>query len=99
MATAVVVCCGDGGSVVAAGRRADLVGGDVVAGHDLEAEVGDHFEIFLRVLALGGQVVADEHRVGGVQAHRLQPAEVDLAATGDADFDRGVRETQQSQHL
>ena len=34
--------------------------------------------------ALGGQVIADEHRVRGVQPHRLEPAEVDFATTGDA---------------
>ena len=71
----------------------------MVAGDDLEAEVGDHLEIFLRVLALGGQVVADEHGIRGVEAHRLEPAEVDLAASGDADFHFRVRQPQQAEDL
>lgn len=71
----------------------------VVAGDDFEAEVFDHLEIEFRGLAFRRQVVADEQRVGHVQAHRLQRAEVDLAAAGDAEFHRRVREPQQAEHL
>ena len=51
---------------------------------DDEAHLLDHPVVGLGGLALGREIVADEDRVGGIQAQRLQAAQVQLAAAGDA---------------
>ena len=74
-------------------------GGSCVAGDDFEAEVFDHPEIFHRGLSLCRQVVADEERVGRVEAHGLHRSEVDFAAASDADLDVWIGETEQAERL
>ena len=61
----------------------------VVCALHLEPGVRDHVEVGLARLALAGEVVAEEDRVGQVQGERLQGAQMDLAAARDADL--GVR--------
>ena len=51
---------------------------------DLEAQVLDHLVVGRRGLALGRQIIADEDRIGRIQSQRLQAAQVQLAAAGDA---------------
>lgn len=65
--------------------------------HDLESEVFDHLVVIFRGLALGGEVVADEDGVGGVEALRLEPAEVEFASAGDAEFAIGVHEAEHAE--
>lgn len=63
----------------------------------LEARVLDHVEVGLAGLALTGQVVAQEDRVGDVQAQRLQRAQVDLASARDPHLDVGADEADHRQ--
>ena len=62
------------------------LGGDRL--RHLKAEVANHRVVGLGQLALGGEIVADEDRVGRVQPQRLQAAQVQLAAAGDAQLAR-----------
>ena len=66
---------------------------------DREAEVGEHGEVGGGGLAAGGEVVADEDRIGGIETEGLQGAEVMLAATGDADLLGGVDEAHEGEDL
>ena len=70
--------------------------GFVVADDDLEAEVFDHLEVVFRGLALGGEVIADEHRVRRVEAHCLHRAQVHFAAAGNAEFRLRIRHPEQA---
>src|SRR5262249_44119679 len=93
------------------GRRGDKTGRSVsvcfrveaadrlLVANDLEAELFEHFVVGRRCLALGGQIVAHENRVGGVEAQRLQAAQVQLTAAGDADLAVGVGHAKHGQHF
>ena len=60
---------------------------------DLEPQIFDHAVVLAGRLALGGQVVADEERIGGKETQRLQRAELDLAAGGDPQLAAGISQT------
>jgi fatty-acyl-CoA synthase len=59
---------------------------------DGESVVADHGEVIGGGLALGGEIVAEEDRVGQLQRHRLEGFEVDLATAGQSDLTVGADE-------
>ncbi len=81
----------------APGLRPVLRQRHLVGALHLEPGVRDHLQVGLACLALGGQVVAEEDRVGQVQRERLHRAEVDLTAARDADLDVGADEADHRQ--
>ena len=64
---------------------------------ELEAGVADHLVIGVRRRAAGRQVALGEDRVRRVQRHRLQRAQRDLAAAGDAQVGARVHEAEHAQ--
>src|SRR6266849_9842599 len=66
---------------------------------DLEAEILEHRPVRLGGLTGCRQVVADEDRVRRVHRERLQRAQVDLAAAGDADLLRWAGQAHERQDL
>src|SRR5262245_12263902 len=63
-----------------------MSGGDGLMPREGETHLFDHAIVSLRRLALGRQIVTDENRVRGVEAQRLEAAEVQFAAAGDPQF-------------
>ena len=66
---------------------------------NLEPQRLDHTIVFGRRLALGRQIVADEDRVGRIEAQRLQRAKVHLATGGNPQLAAGIGQPEQGQHL
>ena len=62
-----------------------------------ETEIADHLMGVGGVLAWGGQIAVDEHRVGRIEAQRLQRTQVDFSAAGDADLFAWVDEAEQAE--
>jgi hypothetical protein len=60
---------------------------DLARALHLEARVRDHLQVGVAGLALAGEVVAEEDRVGEVQGEGLHRAQVDLTAARDTDLD------------
>src|SRR4029077_14045388 len=63
-----------------------------VVGKRAETRVGDHLQIRSGSLALAGEVVTEEQRVGKVQRLRLQRPEVHLTTGGHPDLAVGAGE-------
>src|SRR3954454_21187187 len=66
---------------------------------DREAEVLDHPPVLLGGLARLREVVGREDGVRGVEAERLQRAQVHLAARGEADLPVGADQSEHREHL
>ncbi len=60
---------------------------DLARALHLEPGVRDHLQVRVARLALAGEVVAEEDRVGQVQRERLHRAQMDLAPARDAHLD------------
>src|SRR3989338_675086 len=65
----------------------------------LRPQVPDRGDVRFRLLAFGGEVVAYEYGVGGIEAEGLEPAQVDLAAARDADLGLRVDEPEEAEDL
>ena len=69
-------------------------------GHlDFKSEVLEHFKVAVFFLALRRQVIAHEDAVGGIQAQRLERAEIDFPSSGYADFLSRVKIAEEGKHL
>lgn len=66
---------------------------------ELETQVADHLMGIGGVLPGCGQIAVDENRIGRIEAQRLQRAQVDFAAAGDADFFVRVDEAKQAERF
>src|SRR5262245_15177139 len=74
-------------------------GRDGLVPRDREAHFFDHAVIGLGSLAFCREIIADEDRIRGVQAERLEAAEVQLAAAGNSQFARRVDEAEHGERL
>src|SRR5207249_2712783 len=59
---------------------------------DDKAELFDHLIIGFGRLTLGGEIVADEDRIGGIEAESLQAPQMPLAAASDAQLALRIHE-------
>src|SRR5690625_4006371 len=69
-----------------------------VGADDLESAVDDHVEVLFCGLSLRGEIVAEEEGIGHMQRHRLQRAQVHLAAAGDAQLPIRAQEANGAQN-
>ncbi len=52
-----------------------------------------------RRLSRGGQVTVDENWIRGVEAQRLERAQIHFSAAGNADFFAGIDEAEQAKRF
>ncbi len=69
-----------------------------VGGFEDESGIADHFEVGGGGLAGGGEVVADEDGVGGVEAQGLQRSQLHFTAASDANFLAGQEQAEEAEH-